>query len=296
MRKIFIAIAFILAFVLSGCNQIMQNPDYEGSTPVTGEPEQQEDSNYNTIVVPSVTNGRVLFYSTPLLEDQLPGEANIAGYYQMGSVELSNLLDTLKKQKWVWDASIDRILLTLDGQIYYNEKWLYFSFEYRTFFYDGYLCEVSDSVMDHIRNYADKMFKYAPVEGIAIPNIGTDNEDVSIVIEKLTYDDELSFTIKWVNNSDKIIEYGHPYTIEYFDGNTWVKLDAKPDTHWTYEALLVYPQNREDKSIESAYETKKFDVSKEFDLSKTGKYRLSSAFNIVGEDQTYTAYIEFEMK
>lgn len=37
--------------------------------------------------------------------------------------------------------------------------------KYRTFFYDGYLCEVSESVMEHIRNCADKMFKYEPLEG-----------------------------------------------------------------------------------------------------------------------------------
>lgn len=289
MRKIFIAIALVLAIVLSGCSQTPQSADPKDS-------EWNNTNSTNTIVVPSVTNGRVLFYSTPLLEDQLPGEADIAGYYQMSSTELSNLLDMLKEQKWNNDSLCDRIAFNFDGQIYYNEKWLYFSYEYRTFFYDGYLCEVSDSVMDHISNYADKMFKYEPIDGMAITDIGTDNETVSIVIEKLTYDDELSFTVKWVNNSDKIIEYGHPYTIEYFDGNTWVKLDTKSGTNWTYESLLVYPQNREDQSIESTHETKKFDVSKEFDLSKTGKYRLSSAFNFVGEEQRYTAYIEFEIK
>jgi len=166
MRKILIiAVTITLVFVLGGCSsQMMKNSDYEGSTPVNSDPEQQESLNYNTVVVPPATNGRILFYSTPLLENQLPGEADIAGHYQMDSAELNNLLDILKEQKWVWDALIDRNFLNTDGQIYYNEKWLYFSYEYRTFFYDGYLCEVSDSVMEHIRNYADKMFKYEPID------------------------------------------------------------------------------------------------------------------------------------
>lgn len=134
------------------------------------------------------------------------------------------------------------------------------------------------------------------VDGLIVTNAITDNENVKIVIDKISNsDDDLSITIKWVNNSQEILEYGNPYKIEFYNGSAWVTVEVKENASWTLESLLVYPANNTDIDIENTHEIHTFNVSKMYELKELGKYRLTSTFNFVDETQASTATIEFEL-
>ena len=89
--------------------------------------------------------------------------------------------------------------------------------------------------------------------------------------------------VGWHNESSYEVVYGLAYTIEYYDGGKWV--DVKT-TDFAFEeiACVVMPN----KTADETYTTKYFDVSRD------GKYRLRTEFNISDESYTGSRVIALE--
>ena len=93
--------------------------------------------------------GAVLYYNAPAKEKT---NCQIEKYNCLSSQDFEELFNTLKEQKWVNDALVDRTALVFDGQVYYR-GWLYFSFEQKIAYYDGYFCTMPDNVVEKLKEY-----------------------------------------------------------------------------------------------------------------------------------------------
>ena len=89
--------------------------------------------------------------------------------------------------------------------------------------------------------------------------------------------------VGWHNESSYEVVYGIAYTIEYYDGGKWV--DVKTTDFAVEEIACVVMPN---KTADKTYTTKYFDVSRE------GKYRLRTEFNISDESYTGSRIIALE--
>lgn len=91
--------------------------------------------------------------------------------------------------------------------------------------------------------------------------------------------------VGWHNESSYEVVYGLAYTIEYYDGGKWV--DVKTTDFAVEEIACVVMPN---KTADETYTTKYFDVSRE------GKYRLRTEFNISDESYTGSRMITLEFR
>lgn len=89
--------------------------------------------------------------------------------------------------------------------------------------------------------------------------------------------------VGWHNESSYEVVYGLAYTIEYYDGGKWV--DVKTTDFAVEEIACVVMPN---KTADETYTTKYFDVSRD------GKYRLRTEFNISDESYTGSRIIALE--
>lgn len=89
--------------------------------------------------------------------------------------------------------------------------------------------------------------------------------------------------VGWHNESSYEVVYGLAYTIEYYDGGKWV--DVKTTDFAVEEIACVVMPN---KTADKTYTTKYFDVSRD------GKYRLRTEFNISDESYTGSRIIALE--
>ena len=96
--------------------------------------------------------GAVLYYNAPAKEKT---NCQIEKYNCLSSQDFEEVFNTLKEQKWVNDALVDRTAFVFDGQVYYR-GWLYFSFEQKIAYYDGYFCTMPDSVVEKLKEYKKK--------------------------------------------------------------------------------------------------------------------------------------------
>ena len=95
--------------------------------------------------------GAVFYYRTPTERTNGPLEQ----YACLSSQDFEELFNTLKEQKWVNDALVDRTEFIFDGQVYYR-GWLYFSLEQKIAYYDGYFCTMPNSVVEKLKEYKER--------------------------------------------------------------------------------------------------------------------------------------------
>ena len=91
--------------------------------------------------------------------------------------------------------------------------------------------------------------------------------------------------VRWHNETDYEVTYGASYTIEYYDGEEWKNITIA-DVEFIEIAYLLRPHSESGET----YTTKYFDVSRE------GKYRLRTEFNISDESYTGSRVITLEFR
>lgn len=106
-------------------------------------------------------NGATYFYNAATEEHTRPV---FASYYQVSDRRLDALMVLLKDQEWMYDGLVDRTLFHLNGQMMYNDKWLYFGYDENVVLYGEYICTVPDEVIDLLREMEKAAVPFAATE------------------------------------------------------------------------------------------------------------------------------------
>lgn len=169
--------------------------------------------------------GAVLYYNAPAKEKT---NCQIEKYNCLSSQDFEELFNTLKEQKWVNDALVDRTAFVFDGQVYYR-GWLYFSFEQKIAYYDGYFCTMPDNVVEKLKEYKKKYAqKY---EGTYKVGKDVNTKFVSGTVVKDYYE-----------------EYGRDVLVlELFDTEPLSQKVERID--FSFDAVGAYPQIKEGDKI-----------------------------------------------
>lgn len=96
-------------------------------------------------------NGTIEFYDEPTDEHKTPFIAKTVKSTDSYS-ELNAFLQRIKKQKWINDATVDRLTYYFDCRIFYGE-FIYISFEQKIIYCKGYFTNLTDEDAEVIKSY-----------------------------------------------------------------------------------------------------------------------------------------------
>ena len=142
----------------------------------------------------TVTDGTMLFYTKATDENDYPKQ--YSSIVQLESEKLNALLKTLEKQKWVYDGLVDRLSFNFNGQLKYDNKWIYFGYEQRVIYCNEYFCEVSEEIIGSIKAFELEAQTFRPLNANETVYIYSDSPDPvtpSVVLNK----DDGTFTFTY---------------------------------------------------------------------------------------------------
>ena len=109
-------------------------------------PYYDEFESYLTVESQKIEAGAIFLYGNPTDENAVP---TLSKYILLNRSEINELAETLKEQKWVADALVDRTSFTFDAQIYYH-GWIYVSIGQKIAYYDEHFCTLPDSLTEQL--------------------------------------------------------------------------------------------------------------------------------------------------
>lgn len=121
--------------------------------------------------------GSVMFYSEQTVEDEIPFIEKYAHF----NASYGTFLKLLSSQKWVYDAIVDRTEFYYDGKIFCNQNWLYFGYQQKVIYYNGYFCNVDDEILEFIKNQEQYAAKLTLPDDVTYSGIGDINVNPSFV-------------------------------------------------------------------------------------------------------------------
>ncbi len=140
--------SFILGYGYYNCQS--ENPRNSDDSHIRWLYKMSADGSLNEMTVSQVAvDGTMLFYDGAVDEHEYPKK--YTAYARLNSDELFELMQKLESQKWIFDALVDRISFNFNGQLRYDDKWIYFGYEQKVIYCDEYFCEVSDEIIESIK-------------------------------------------------------------------------------------------------------------------------------------------------
>ncbi len=117
------------------------------------------DKNPISLEQPAV-DGAIFYYDQTTAEHETP---RFAEYYAMKGEELSELLADLESLTWVYDGLVDRTQHQLDGQMYLNNRWVYFGYGKKVIAYGTHFATMSDDVIARLKAAEEKAKPYTGI-------------------------------------------------------------------------------------------------------------------------------------
>jgi hypothetical protein len=99
-----------------------------------------------------------------------------------------------------------------------------------------------------------------------------------------------SHVLKIENHTKKVMNYGHHFHLEYFDGNNWI--DIKLDIVWETILLGLKPRKVIEEQMVSGY---LYSLVEKYNNSKKGRYRIVKEFIVMWTNEGYHLCAEFEI-
>jgi len=113
----------------------------------------------------------------------------------------------------------------------------------------------------------------------------TETEFVSWCIVPNVVSENSENIFRLENHTEKMLSYGAAFSLEYFNGNTWV--DIPLDVEWILPIFSVYPGETTEGSASFLYSW-----VQEFNNSKEGKYRIVREYSLL-DGARFTLHAEF---
>lgn len=136
------------------------------------------------------------------------------------------------------------------------------------------------------RNIYNNIINYSKFSFAQNIQTHSDFDPVYFSLESVTYDKDnnLVLDVIWRNVSENEVMIGEVYSIEYKESEEWLDI-AFDEKVFHMIGYLLRPKDE----IRKSYSLK------DYDLSKSGRYRLIAPFSIHNSDEKYNAWIEFDV-
>lgn len=227
--------SFILGYGYYNCQS--ENPRNSDDSHIRWLYKMSADASLGDITLSQVAaDGTMLFYGEATDENEYP--KHYSSIVQLNNDELNSLLKTLEEQKWIYDGLVDRLSFNFDGQLKYDNKWIYFGYEQRVIYCDEYFCEVSSEIIESIKTFELQAQTFRPIKANETVYIYPDSPDPvtpSLVLNK----DDGTFTFTYSVYSSYLARGKYEYVNDFLYLETF-------DNKYSY----VFSVNNENNTLE----------------------------------------------